>query len=105
MQFGLKDIDLEMLVIVFRENPKIEKAVLFGSRAKGTYENGSDVDIALIGDNLKLDDVIKLSLSIDKLDLPYKFDLIIYQRIKELKLKEHIDRVGKEIYISGKNIV
>ena len=39
-------------------------------------------------------DIINLSVELDELDLPYKIDLVIYERIQEKALKEHIDSVG-----------
>jgi len=71
---------------------------LFGSRAKGTYHAGSDVDIALFGDDLCLNDILDLSVEIEKLSMPYKFDLIINSSIKEIALLDHIKRVGMILF-------
>jgi len=92
--YGLQKTDINNVVAILQANKKIKKIVLFGSRAKGNFNKGSDVDIALIGDNLVLNDIFDLSLKIDNLFLPYKFDLIIFDRIKEKALVEHINRVG-----------
>ena len=93
-KYGLQKTDINNVVAILQANKKITKIVLFGSRAKGNFNKGSDVDIALIGDNLVLNDILDLSLKIDNLFLPYKFDLIIFDRIKEKALVEHINRVG-----------
>jgi predicted nucleotidyltransferase len=95
---GLSDEDLNNIVRIIEKNPKITDAVLFGSRAKGTFSNGSDIDIALKGEDLSLNDVLDLSIELEELFLPYKFDLVIYERIKEEALKEHITRVGVSIF-------
>ena len=79
-------------------NPKIEKAILFGSRAKGNFEPGYDIDIALTGDDLNLKDILNAKSEIDDLYLPWKFDLIIYERIKEKALIEHINRAGVSLF-------
>ncbi|MFN5416638.1 MAG: nucleotidyltransferase domain-containing protein [Flavobacteriia bacterium] len=97
-KYGLSDADLTRIISVCKANSKIDKAILFGSRAKGNYQTGSDIDIALIGANLKLDDVLNLSIELDNLDLAYKFDLLIFDRIKEEKLIEHIERVGVDLF-------
>jgi hypothetical protein len=60
------------------------------------------VDIALKGSGLKLNDIIDASIEIDKLYLPYKFDFVIYDRIKEKALAEHIERVGIVLYERAK---
>jgi len=84
-------------------NPRIDKGIIFGSRAKGNYKDGSDIDIAIKGENLKLDDILALKVKLDDLDLPYNIDLINYADIKEPDLTEHIDRVGVEFYSSWKD--
>jgi predicted nucleotidyltransferase len=93
-QYGIPESDLEALISELIRNNKIKEIILFGSRAKGTFKNGSDIDIALKGSNLKLTDVLDASLAIEKLLLPYKLDLVIYNRIKEPALIDHINRVG-----------
>jgi type I restriction enzyme S subunit len=75
---------------------------LFGSRAKGNYKPGSDIDIALWGDELNAKDILSLHVSWNELELPYKLDLLNYTAIKEPALKEHIDRVGIELYKTWK---
>ena len=98
--FGLVENDINSVLSVLIQNPKVLKVVLFGSRAKGTFHPGSDVDLALIGNGLSLNDILDASIEIEKLNLPYKFDLIIYDRINEQTLVEHIDRVGVELFKS-----
>ena len=96
--FGIPDADLNALVSGLKKNIKIEEIVLFGSRAKGTFKNGSDIDIALKGSDLELKDILDANIEIEKLLLPYKIDLIIFNTIKEPALVEHILRVGVVLY-------
>lgn len=95
---GIEEEDIEQIIKVFIDNDKIAKAILFGSRAKGNFQPGSDIDIALFGENLTINDVIDLKIAFDELDFPYKVDFVIYDRIKELSLKEHINRVGLPLF-------
>lgn len=97
-QFGLDQSDVKDIVTILKKNKKVRKIILFGSRAKNTQSNGSDIDIALKGNNLNTNDVISLSVELDELDLPYKIDLVIYDRIEEKSLKEHIDRAGVVLF-------
>lgn len=97
-QTGLSKQEWEMIIGVMQENPKVTSASVYGSRAKGNFRQGSDVDLALFGPDLHLNDVLELSIALDQLYLPYHFDLTIYSRIESPALKEHIDRVGFEIY-------
>ena len=97
-QYGLSQLDINSIISVLQQNDKITKIILFGSRAKGNFRAGSDIDLALNGLDLKLNDIIDATIEIEKLNLPYKFDLIIYDRINESALIEHIDRVGIVLY-------
>jgi len=95
---GLKASDLDVIIKSIQTSKGIDEAILFGSRAKGTYRNGSDVDIAIKGD-LDLRVVIKLSCLLNQESMmPYKFDIIHYDKIQNITLKEHIDRVGIVLY-------
>jgi len=93
-RYGLSELDLSKVISILIKNEKIDEVILFGSRAKGNFSNGSDIDLALKGNCLTLNDILDASIEIDKLYLPYKFDLIIFDRINEKKLIDHIDRVG-----------
>lgn len=94
MKFGLDDKIIEDIQKVFQENWKIDSVVLFGSRAKGNYKEGSDIDLALKGRDITLDDLLSLSSKLDDLNLPYEIDLINYSTIRDEDVIDHIDRVG-----------
>lgn len=98
MPYGLKDIELEKLGEVFAANERIERVVLYGSRAKGNYKPFSDVDITLEGPELTHTDLSRLSLAIDDLLLPYQFDISIFHTLKNEALIDHIRRMGIAIY-------
>lgn len=94
MTYGISSADIQQVISVIAKNQKIEKIILFGSRAKGNFRNGSDVDLSLKGNGININDVLDISIDIDNLSLPYKFDFVIYDRINEEALLEHINRVG-----------
>jgi len=98
MRYGLKNCDIEKINSVFAKYPQVEKAILYGSRAKGSFRNGSDIDLTLTGDSLDLDTLLKIETELDDLLLPYKIDLSIKQKIENHDLLEHIERVGKVFY-------
>lgn len=98
MPYGLKDIELEKLSKVFAANERIERVVLYGSRAKGNYKPFSDVDITLEGTELTHTDLNRISLAIDDLLLPYQFDISIFHTLKNEALIDHIRRMGITIY-------
>ena len=97
---GLLQPDLDIVLSVLSEFPNIKEAVIFGSRAKGNFRNGSDVDIALKGENINLEIVTNISYRLnEETILPYKFDVLDYQNINNSKLTEHINRKGISFYI------
>lgn len=105
LNFGLEKSAIDEIVGILERNPKIDKVVLFGSRAKGNFLNGSDIDLALKGNGLNLNDILKASIEIDHLLLPNQIDFIIYDRITEKTLQEHIDRVGIPLFERQKSKV
>lgn len=98
MPYGLDKTDWDKLTAIFTNHEKIEKAVLYGSRAKGNYKPFSDVDITLFGNGLTRNDLIRISLDIDDLLLPYQFDISIFESLKNSSLIDHINRIGINIY-------
>ena len=98
MSYGLKKETVEKILRLFSHYDEIDEAILYGSRAKGNYKPGSDIDLSLKGANLNLHIVNKISLDIDDLLLPYTFDLSLYSHITNPDLLSHIARVGKTFY-------
>lgn len=98
MPYGLKDSELTTLKALFAKNDRLERVILYGSRAKGTYKPFSDVDITLVGRELTHSDLNRMILDIDDLLLPYMFDISIYHTLKSSDLIDHINRRGIVIY-------
>jgi len=98
MPYGLKKETIEKINQIFARHKAVEKVFLYGSRAKGNYKKGSDIDLTLIGENLNLRFLNKISLDLDDLLLPYKIDLSIYNQITNSDLVDHISRVKKIFY-------
>ncbi len=97
--FGL-DVDtrrsIEKVIAGF---PCIEKVLIYGSRAKGNYKTGSDIDLTLIGKDLTHGNSIgPLKSGLDDLNLPHTFDISIFSKLGDLDLIEHVLRVGKTFY-------
>lgn len=101
--FGLLDRDIRYINEALSKFEEIEKAKIFGSRAMGNYKIGSDIDIALFGDNINNEILFKLEDDLNEVyPIPYFFDIVVYKELNNQNLKEHIDEYGKVIY-SGKN--
>lgn len=99
---GLSKSDLKAIREVLGQFPEVEQGIIFGSRAKGTHKNGSDVDLALKGSELTFEQATRISYLLNEETLmPYKFDVVQYETIKSDELIDHIDRVGITIYNFG----
>jgi predicted nucleotidyltransferase len=95
---GLSDATMEQICATLAKFPQVEKGVLYGSRAKGNFKPGSDIDLTLRGDGLTLSLLGDIGMALDDLLLPYEIDLSIYEQLGHAELLAHIDRVGRVIY-------
>ncbi|MBV5342872.1 nucleotidyltransferase domain-containing protein, partial [bacterium] len=99
MDFGLRQQDLNEIVHLFHTFPAIEEAILFGSRAKGTFKKGSDIDIAVRGKGIDYQIVTTLSYLLnEESSMPYFFDIVHLDSLSDQELRAHISRVGQRIY-------
>lgn len=97
--FGLPPSTLDKLNGVFAQHDTIENVLIYGSRAKGNYRPGSDIDLAIQGSDIPFAEFMRIEDQIDDLMLPYSVDLAQYRQIENVELIEHIDRVGVSIYV------
>lgn len=97
--FGLPERTVNELLNYFKSKPEIEKVLIYGSRAKGTYKNGSDIDFAIWTDDSK--NSYRISWELDELDMPYMFDVTDYKSLTHQELKNSIDNDGKLFYQRG----
>lgn len=97
--FGLPERTLNELLDYFKSNINIEKVVIYGSRAKGNYRKGSDIDFAIwITDNENSRNVY---WDLEELPTPYKFDVTDYKALTHEALKNSIDKDGKIFYLKN----
>ena len=98
MTDGLKDEHRTAIVNLLRSNERVERAVLFGSRAMETFTQGSDVDIALFGKSLTIADQARLAAAMKGLTIPQRVDLLLYDGIEDATLRKHVQQDGIELY-------
>lgn len=98
MKFGLKENIIQKIQTVFASFPEVEEVFLYGSRAKGNFKPGSDIDLTLKGEKVSSFVLNKISLKLDDLYLPYTFDLSVYSQIDNKDLVDHIKRIGVPFY-------
>jgi len=96
--YGLPTETIEKILAVLSKYDQVREAIIYGSRAKDTARQGSDIDLTLIGDEIDLNILNKISRDLEELPIPYTVDLSIYHRIQDQDLIDHIERVGKIFY-------
>lgn len=98
MKFGLSETVIKELQDVFKKHANIKRVLIFGSRSKGNYRAGSDIDLAVIGNDIDYNLLLDINCEIDDLELLYSVDLIDYNKKIGTAIGDHIDRVGQVFY-------
>lgn len=98
LSFGLPAHAVYALRGVFQGWPQIQRVLLYGSRAKGSYRPGSDIDLVIEGEELTLSQLLAIENQIDDLLLPWMVDISLKHQIDNTALLEHIARVGVPFY-------
>ncbi|MEO6406480.1 MAG: nucleotidyltransferase domain-containing protein [Ferruginibacter sp.] len=97
--FGISEKSFNLILQTLQECDDVQEAFIFGSRAKGNYNAGSDVDLAIKTFRPDISIAMKLSAILnERLPIPYKVDVIDYTTLTHQELKNHIDRVGKILF-------
>ena len=99
MKYGLSNQTLQKIRDVFVQYPQVEEVVLYGSRARGDYKNGSDIDLTLRGGDALTHTILsRIANDLDDQLLPYTIDLSIFGNIRNPEMTEQIKRVGVVFY-------
>ncbi len=96
-KFGLPERTVNELLEYFKSKPGVEKVVVYGSRAKGTYKNGSDIDFAVWTNGKSAYD-LRIEAELDELETPYMFDVTDYKNLSHERMKKSIDKDGIVFY-------
>ena len=98
-EYGLRQKDMDYMISLFSSYPDIDKVVLYGSRAIGKFNRGSDIDLALIGGKISGETRCRINYKLEE-ESPTLlwFDVLHYDTLINKKLKHEIDRNGKVIF-------
>lgn len=99
-EFGLPPESVTAIRNVLSSHSEITTVLLYGSRAKGTYKNGSDIDLTIMDKDIDSRLINRLEQELDDLYLPYSIDLSLFDHIDNENLIDHIKRVGVVFYNS-----
>ena len=98
MKFGISDTRFNEITTILAACPEVEEVLIFGSRAKGNFRPGSDIDLAFKGARLTDRHLGKIFDELDDLMMPVRFDLLLLKVIGQVDLLGHIERVGQVFY-------
>ncbi len=96
-KFGLPERTVNELLEYFKSKPGVEKVVVYGSRAKGNFRNGSDIDFAIWTDDKSAYE-LRIEAELDELETPYMFDVTDYKNLSHEGMKKSIDKDGIVFY-------
>lgn len=86
---------IEEVIDICIQHAEIEEIILYGSRAKGTHLPKSDIDIALRGNQIDIDD---LSVQIEQIETLLGIDLVDVDHCKNELLRKEIEKDGIALY-------
>lgn len=98
MKFGLSKYTLAQLSEVLVRNPKVEKVLIYGSRAKGTEKPGSDIDLAIFAPDMDRHEFSALWSELDDLPIVFKLDVVHFDALDEGTLKQAIASDGIALF-------
>ena len=98
MNHGLSATAVAKIHGVLSQHAEVEQAILYGSRAKGNYKPGSDIDLTLAGNGLAGRIRGQIDEELNDLLLPYTIDLSLFASLTHPDLIDHLRRVGVVFY-------
>lgn len=98
-RFGIYEKSYSLILDTLSQYSDIDKALIFGSRTKGNFKKGSDIDIAVYGSKLNNKTVLDLSAALnERIPIPYFCDVVAPENLENQNLVEHINRLGIVFY-------
>jgi predicted nucleotidyltransferase len=97
-KFGLTKRDMQTIRDIFLQFPEVEKAFIFGSRAKGNYRPGSDIDLAIMDKGVSNLTIRKLYAAFEEGSLPYRVDPAHFPSLTSPEFIAHIQSAGVPFY-------
>jgi predicted nucleotidyltransferase len=102
--FGLSDRDLRQIEEILSRHPEVQELRLFGSRARGNFHPGSDIDLAIMDEGIGLRSLRQLRADFSESSLPYFVDLLLLAEVRDQGLRAAIEREGLPFYRRGSKL-
>lgn len=92
--YGLTERDMKTIQDIFKRYSDITQVRLFGSRAKGNYKQGSDIDLVLMDTGVSSKVMSDIAFEFEESSLPYMVDLVNYPTLKHKNLLSILIELG-----------
>ncbi|NBV14033.1 MAG: nucleotidyltransferase domain-containing protein [Sphingobacteriia bacterium] len=96
--FGLSEPSIAIIKSIFSKYEEVSEVILYGSRAKGNFQERSDVDLVICKSKIDRHVLGKIILDINNSNFPYTIDIQLFEDLKNIELINHINRVGQSFY-------
>ncbi len=104
LSYGLSEDIIAGLRGALAAQPRLERATLFGSRARGDFHPASDIDLAVYGGpDFTFRDYLDLTGRIDDLPIVFRVDVVDAKRLDKPSLLSEIAREGVSFWESGRD--
>lgn len=97
-RLGLTERDIDTLEGILKKHPEVQEVWIFGSRAKGSYKAGSDIDLAVMNKGVSTETMSQIKGELEESSLPYRVDIVDINATRHADLAEHIKRAGMVFY-------
>lgn len=98
MNQGLSEETLARVRRILATFPAIDRAVLYGSRAMGTFKSGSDIDLTLFGKGIDRALCAEVAMMFGASIIPFRVDVSAFDLLTHEGLKDHIRRRGTVLF-------
>jgi len=92
--FGLSNEIYDKIIKIVKKYNK--EFYIFGSRARNSYRENSDIDIAVYGE-VTDDEEMSIRNDFDILDIPYTIDIVFINKITKQELLKSIEKEGVKL--------
>lgn len=97
---GIPNPRVKQLEQLWAQQPRLQAVWLFGSRAMGRHQPGSNIVLCLDGSALSHSDRLRLMGAVDDLLLPWRVDLVLRHELPT-DLEAHVQRMGRRIWAAS----
>lgn len=88
----------KQLVHIISAIPEVQKVILFGSRARGDFDDRSDIDLAIEAPSMEQKNWLALTFELEEnLDTLLSIDLVRLDQASQ-ELEERINKEGEVLY-------